>query len=430
MTSSVAQRIRRGVFVGVGALVILGLGVYGPATLLGPLPPAEAHLLDVGAVASLSQPALLPSTGASGVTVAETAGAGAAAAPPASAVSTAGIDDPVPLGGTTKIITALVVLSTHPVAAGSPGDPVVITAEDYADYITYISESARAVSFITNESWTERDMVQAMLLGSSNNHANALARWGFGTMDAYLAAANAWLKTNGLTATTVADATGLSVDSLGTASDLTRIAALAFQTPVIAEIMAQSGATLNGNRQVQNLATYLPDAGVTGLSLSYTDDAALCLLYSASVPTVDASGAAAATTIYGAMLREPDYPTLEADMTALLGSASTGLKPTALTAEGTAYAEYRTGWGQTARAIARTTESRMLWAGATVERTVDVPILTTARGGSAAGAVTFTLPSGSVVVPLTLEGSLSDPGPLWRLAHPVELIGAFIASAG
>ncbi|RFA15984.1 hypothetical protein B7R22_05100 [Subtercola boreus] len=503
MTSTAAHRIRRGVVIAIGTVVILGLGVYGPATLLGPLPAATARVLDTPAITPAAAAPALPSTGASGVTVAggspaaatsgaaagtpaapgatavpgtpATSGATAApstpatpgattapgtaatpsatappSAPPASAVTTAGIADPVPLGGTTKVITALVVLSAHPLAAGTPGDPVVITAEDYADYVRYISESSRAVSFITNESWSERDMLIAMLLGSSNNHADALARWAFGTTDAYVTAANAWLAANGMTGTTVTDTTGLSETSVGTASDLTRIAELAFETPVIAEIMALPSATVNGNRQVQNLAVYLPDLGITGLSLSYTDEAGLCLLYRATVPLAGAAGAAATTdatadatapdatapataadaTIYGAMLREPDYPTLEADLTALVGSASTGLKPTEIAAAQTPFVEYTAAWGQTARGVTSEAESRMLWATTPVTQTATPLTLTTAPSGAPAGTVTFALPEGAVDAPLTLDGPLTDPGPLWRLAHPFDVIGAFIASRG
>ncbi|RFA14589.1 hypothetical protein B7R21_05985 [Subtercola boreus] len=450
MTSTAAHRIRRGVVIAIGAVVILGIGVYGPATLLGPLPAATARVLDTAAITPAAAAPALPSTGASGVTVADetaaaaTSGAAAATpaaagtpatpgataqptAPPASAVTTAGIADPVPLGGTTKIITALVVLSAHPLDAGTPGDPVVITSEDYADYVRYISESSRAVSFITNESWSERDMLIAMLLGSSNNHADALARWAFGTTEAYVTAANAWLAANGMTGTTITDTTGLSETSVGTASDLTRIAELAFETPVIAEIMALPSTTVNGNRQVQNLAVYLPDQGVTGLSLSYTDEAGLCLLYRATVPLAGADGVA---TIYGAMLREPDYPTLEADLTALVASASTGLKPTELAAAQTPFVEYTAAWGQTARAVTTEAESRMLWATTPVTQTATPLTLTTARSGAPAGTVTFALPEGAVDAPLTLDGSLTDPGPLWRLAHPFDVIGAFIASPG
>ena len=75
------------------------------------------------------------------------------------------------------------------------------------------------------EQWTERDVVRAVLLASSNNHADTLVRWAFGGVDPYVEAANAWLAEAGFTATRVDDATGLSGDNVGTAEELARLAA-------------------------------------------------------------------------------------------------------------------------------------------------------------------------------------------------------------
>ncbi|PPF84647.1 2-oxoglutarate dehydrogenase, E2 component, dihydrolipoamide succinyltransferase, partial [Subtercola sp. Z020] len=70
MPSPAAHRVRRGLWVALGTVIILGLGVYGPATLLGPLPAATVRVLDAAAIAPASAAPALPSTGASGVTVA------------------------------------------------------------------------------------------------------------------------------------------------------------------------------------------------------------------------------------------------------------------------------------------------------------------------------------------------------------------------
>ncbi|UFS60931.1 D-alanyl-D-alanine carboxypeptidase family protein [Subtercola endophyticus] len=413
MASTVARRIRRGIFIGVGALVILGIGLYGPVTLVGPLPTATATVVD--ATGTLTPPPLptLPETGASGITADGATGV----------LATAGITDPVPLGGTAKVITALVVLDAKPMQSGQQGESIVITPADYADYITYISQSARAVSFIAGETWTQRDMLQAMLMGSSNNHADALAAWAFGSTDAYVEAANAWLTKNGFSGTTVVDATGLSSNSEGTASDLTRIAQLAFANPVISEIIAQPAATVNGGRYVNNLAIYLPDKGVTGLSLSYTDQAGLCFLYKA-----DVSVAGTTVTLYGAMLREPDYDTLNGDMTTLLTSAATNLKPTTVVTAGDVFVHYTTAWGQSADGVAIAGDSRMLWATTPVTHTVAAAPVTTALGGTSAGTVTFDLPGGPLTVALKLSNALSDPGPLWRLTNPIPVIQSFVDS--
>ncbi|MEA9986187.1 hypothetical protein [Subtercola sp. RTI3] len=413
MPSTIASRIRRGVFVGVGALVILGIGVYGPATLIGPLPAASATVLGADTTIAAPTPPTLPQTGASALTA---DGAD-------SVLASSGDASAVPLGGTTKVITALVVLDAKPVDAGKQGESIVITPEDYAGYVSYIADSARAISFITGESWSERDMLQAMLLGSSNNHADALARWAFGSVDGYVTAANAWLAKNGFTGTLVSDATGLSSDSVGTASDLARIAKLAFSVPVIGEIMPLPSTTVNGGRLVTNLASYMPDKGVTGLSLSYTDQAGLCLLYKA---TVQVSGKPA--TLYGSMLREPGYDTLNADMGTLLASAATNLTSTTIVTTGDAFVTYSTPWGQSAQGVAVSDDSRMLWSATPITHSVSTATVSTGSGGTAAGTVSFNLPGGALTVPLKLDHALTDPGPLWRLTHPVEVIQALIAS--
>ncbi|GAA0992619.1 D-alanyl-D-alanine carboxypeptidase family protein [Subtercola frigoramans] len=413
MPLTLAHRIRRGVFVGLGAIIILAVGIYGPATLVGPLPAATATVLSPAPPAVASSPPTLPQTGASGISVGDNS----------TVLATAGQTDAVPLGGTAKVILALVVLDAKPVDAGTAGPSIVVTAEDYAGYVDYIANSARAVSFITGESWTEREFLQAILLGSSNNHSDALARWAFGSVDGYLTAAKSWLARNGLPSTTVVDATGLSGDSVGTASDLTRVTQLAFENPLVAEIMAEPTVTVNKNRVVNNLATYLPEQGVTGLSLSYTDQAGLCFLFSATVTV-----AGSTVPIYGALLREPDYDTLHQDMVALVASAPLTLKPSPVVTAGDAFVRYDTAWGQSAQGVALAGDDRMLWAPATTAPVVSAAQVTTALGGTSAGSVAFDLPGGPLTVPLKLSATITDPGPLWRLTHPVPVIQAFLDS--
>ncbi len=397
----------------VGVFVILGLGLYGPATLVGPLPPATASVADAPTEAAVTGAPTVPATGASAV-VADGS---------SSVLASGGITDPVPIGGAAKIITALVVLDAKPMKAGEQGATITVSAEDYAGYVRYISESARAVSFITGETWTQREMLQAMLLGSSNNHADALARWAFGSTDAYLAAATTWLSGHGLTGTTLVDATGLSEGDVGTATDLAKISALAFADPAVAEIMAQPNARLTGNRSVDNLAAYHAEEGYTGLSRSYTDQAGVCFLFSLAV-TVSGN----TVTLYGAFLREPDWTTLDDDLTALATSATATLKPTDIVTEGQNFVTYTTPWGEVAHGVAMTTENRMLWVTSPLSYTVDAKTLSTGAKGEQVGSVTVTTPDGDVTVLLQLDQRIGDPGPFWRLSNPVPVISAFIDS--
>ncbi|SDZ29278.1 D-alanyl-D-alanine carboxypeptidase family protein [Herbiconiux ginsengi] len=421
MATSVGRKAVRAVVVVLGVFVILALGLYGPATLVGPLPPANASVDETVSGAATSVTPTMPTTGASAI-VADVA---------TPVIASAGLTDAVPMGGSAKIITALVVLAAKPLAAGSQGPTITVSKADADGYQKYVAESARTVAVAQGENWTQREMMEAMLLGSSNNHADTLARWAYGSIDAYLEAAQAWLTARGLTGITVVDATGLDENDVGTASDLARVSAFAFSEASISEIMASDAddITLPGNRRVDNLAAYLPDLGYTGVSRSYTDQAGICYLFALAVPVAGASGAAATeATVYGAFIREPDWDTLDADLEALAGSAAGTITQTDVVTEGQAFVTYTTPWGETAHGVAMATESRMLWDASALQYSVDAKPLSTGAQGEQVGSVTVTTPDGDVNVLLELDRRIGDPGPLWRLTNPVPVISAFIES--
>ena len=413
------------------------IGVYGPATLLGPLPVAAVTLTAPDAAVPASTP-VLPAAGTSGllaVTAAEdTAAVDTAtddtAAEPAPAtlgvdtIAVGGGSDPLPMASAAKIITALVVLDAKPLAAGEPGPAYSLVTADYQDYLDYTADDARTVIVFPGESWTEREMLQAMILGSSNNHADTLARWAFGSVDAYLTAANAWLAANGMPDTTVADANGLLDGSAGTGTDLARVAGLAATNPVIADIIAQPASALVGQRGVKNTTDYLPEEGITGISRSYTDSGGVCFLFTATVATGDK-----AFTFAGAFLGEPDYDTLTADLTALMASARAGVTELPVLTEGDAYASLTTAWGDSSDAVVATPKTRFGWqAAAPNGAAVTLDDVTTGRAGNKIGRVTVDAFGESVSSTLELDSSLTDPGPGWRLLHPIPVISALVAT--
>ncbi|WP_378145714.1 D-alanyl-D-alanine carboxypeptidase family protein [Cnuibacter sp. UC19_7] len=414
MAGSAGRKAIRVVVVVLGAVLILAVGVYGPATLVGPLPTAEASTVDPSAEVAPAGLPTMPTEGASAVIGADST------AP----LAAAGLTEAVPLGGTVKVITALVVLDAKPLAAGDQGPAITISREDYDGFLGYITESSRAVPMITGEQWSQRDVLTAMLLGSSNAHSDVLARWAFGSIDGYLAAAQSWLTEKGLSSVQLVDATGLDEGDVGTASDLARISALAFADPAIAELMALPDATVSGNRRVQNLAVHAADLGMRGLSLSYTDQAGLCFLFALDVTPADGDQ----VTLYGAFLREPDWDTLDADLEALSTSATATLTKTAIVTKGQTFAVYTTPWGETAHAVAMGTESRMLWTTAPLTYTVDVQPLTSGSAGQQVGTVSVDTPDGTITVLLQLDARLAEPGPLWRLTHPIPMISTFLDS--
>ncbi|RWZ61179.1 hypothetical protein ELQ92_09100 [Labedella populi] len=401
--------VRRFIGVTAGTLAILAVGLYGPATLLGPLPEARATHLEPAAPAG--SPPVLPETGASAVTE----------RPEDSPISVAGDTAPVPMAAATKVITALVVLDARPLSADEEGAVVPITSNDFLTYRDYRAAGARTVTVYTDDAWSERGMLQALLLGSSNNHADTLARWAFGSLEEYLVAARSWLDGNGLDGITVADATGLSAESVGTAEDLAAVAALALADPAVASVLASEVTGLPSRRGIENTTTYLPELGVTGISRSYTDAAGICLLFRLSVDVGEET-----YELYGAILRQPDWDALETAVTALAEQASTAVVEAPLVAEGTPLVRYDTEWGPTVTASvgASVTSPRWVSSAPTIETTLDP--LVTGGSGRIVGSAEITAGGRTTTAPVKLDERLEDPGVLWRITHPVPVIRAFV----
>jgi D-alanyl-D-alanine carboxypeptidase (penicillin-binding protein 5/6) len=402
--------VGRAIGVTVGAVAILGIGLYGPATLLGPLPAATARQLAVPTVAANAP--VLPAEGASALTE----------SPDALPLAIGGDDSPVPMAAATKVITALVVLHAEPLQADQEGDVVPITSEDYLSYIDYQAAGTRTVTVYTEDHWTERGMLQALLLGSSNNHADTIARWAFGSVEEYLVAARSWLDDRGLTDVTVADATGLSEESAGTAADMAALAALALANPAVDSILSSEVTGLPARRGIENTTTYLPELGITGVTRSYTDAAGICLLFRVSVEVGESTYHA-----YGAFLRQPDWDALEAAVRALAEQAAAAVADVPLVEEGTPLVTVATPWGETvtASAGASVTEPRWVSAEPVVETTIER--LTPAPPGATIGSAEITAGDRSVTTPLKLDERLHDPGVLWRLSHPVPVLSALLA---
>lgn len=411
---------RAGRFIGVlaGTVAILAVGVYAPATLLGPLPLATAVPTNP-ALASAAAGPVLPQEGASSVILAgDTA-----------PFALGGAAEALPMASITKLVTALVVLDAQPLAAGAAGETHLIGVEDYQDYIDYSGGGARTVVVFPNEKWTQLEMMQALILGSSNNHADTLARWAYGSVEEYLAAASAWLDKNGLSGVSVADATGLSPESMGTAADVARLAALVQAEPAIADILSNPPSALVNNRGVTNTTAYLAEEGVTGISRSYTDEAGVCLLFTATAPLPEGSPADAVPLTFSAVvLGSPDYDTLESDVLALIASAQAGAGTVPLIEKDASYATITTPWGTSASATALTAHDRQAWGAADARFDVTLDDISTGSIGTIVGTVSVTTPAGEQKSRLQLGSALTDPGPGWRLLNPVPMISTLLAS--
>ncbi|MCD5346934.1 hypothetical protein PX701_15930 [Agromyces sp. H3Y2-19a] len=402
--------------IAIGAVAILAVGVYGPAMLLGPLPEAEVHVSAAGeGAAGKPEPIVLPESGASAVALVDEDGS-------ASMLATAGETGVVPIGGAAKLVTVLATLDSLPLPDDGPGPAIKIGPADYTDYLDHSKAGNRTLQVSPGDSWSERDVVRAVLFASSNNHADTLARWAFGSVDGYVDEANAWLEAQGFESTRVADATGLSADNVGTAEELARLAAMTLANPQLAALVADPERSDPTSRNVPDVIDHLGDEGVRALSRSYTDEAGVCFIFTATVPGADDEP----QRIVGAMTTMPDYETLDPAVVEAFTSVAASAAPVTVIAEGARYGTVETAWGDEADLIARTERTDAAWGSDPGEASVAVEPFTTARAGRAVGTVTVPTANGDIGSELELSADIDDPGPLWRLANPFVLIDAFV----
>jgi len=403
---------RNRVVVALVAVVIVVLVVYGAIALLAPLPATGGTTATAEGTSTQTAPPALPAAGSSGLTLSTT-----------DAPMVGGSTEPLPIAAAAKVITALVVLETHPLDVGRAGPAIPVTADDFASYATSPAAGTRAIRVVTGDTWTEREALQAVLIASSNNHAEMVARWAFGSLDNYLTAAQQWLTAHELTSIRLADATGLSDQSVGTGADLARVAALAMADPFIAETVTTDQIITTRGAAFENTIAYDAVSGVVGISRSYTDEAGVCLLFALPVTVGEQ-----VVTTYGAIIGEPSYDALDSDIVALAGSLPASIAEHVIIADGAVAGTYTTPWGSTANAVSRDAITVVGFTAAAGDgaQVVLKPIVTAAKGAKV-GTLTLSTPGGEQSVTLVLDEAVRDPGPIWRLTSPGVVIPAFIA---
>ena len=169
-------------------IVFIILGVYIFWTLLRPLgdirPVARTLHLQSG---SISGPLSWPTKGQAAVGI-----------NPSGVLASYGLQTPVPIASTAKIITVLSVLKKYPLKLHQTGPVITMSAADVSLYTNYVAGDGSVVPVTDGETLTQYQMLQAILLPSANNIADSLAIWAFGSLENYAKFANSYARQLGL----------------------------------------------------------------------------------------------------------------------------------------------------------------------------------------------------------------------------------------
>ncbi|MEU2614870.1 D-alanyl-D-alanine carboxypeptidase [Micromonospora sp. NPDC007271] len=278
----------------IGGLVVLLLAaaaLVAVAPLRHPLPaPTVTRTLPASAVIPGTAPAVpWPRTGQAALSV---EGVGS--------LGTSGGRKPVPIASVTKVMTAYVILTEHPLDRGEQGPKLTVSAERAAAYPAEQARGESLVPVVAGAVFTERQALQALLLPSANNMARILAAWDAGSIEAFVAKMNETAAALGMRNTHYTDPSGYDPGTVSTAVDQVTLARKAMELPAFAEIVAQKKATLPVAGTVHNYNSLVGKDGVVGIKTGSTDEAGGCLVFAAVVKV-----AGRQFTIVGAVLGQP-----------------------------------------------------------------------------------------------------------------------------
>ena len=218
------------------------------------------------------------------------------------------------MASTTKIMTALVVLS-----GGVDLQRVVVVPA------LRLRWDETAVGLVAGQRLTVEQLLRAMLVGSANDAAVTLARTVGGGEPAFVARMNARARSLGLTNTHYENPEGMDAPTHYTsARDLTRLARIAMRDPRFAAYVRLRSTTLpkakgKGRVRVRTTNTFmLARDWVYGVKTGYTNEAGSCL-----VAAGDYDGQRMIVTVLG----EPDPATRNADLLKLFRYGATLYRP-------------------------------------------------------------------------------------------------------
>lgn len=319
---------------------------------------------------------------------------------------TEGDDQARPTASVAKAITALAIVRKHPLKQGEQGPVITITQEDVELLNYYYLNDGSTVPVKVGQQFTQYQALQAMLIPSANNMAATMAIWAFGSQEAYVDYANQMVKEMGLTKTHVADPSGFSEQTVSTARELVTIGEAVLAQPALAEIVAQSEADIPGGL-VHSVNDALGVADINGIKTGFTHAAGGCLLFSA---TRNVEGVP--TTVVGAILGADTRPVALSAAPKLINASFLNFVSISPLKAYQPVASARVPWAKDIPISLTQDLTQTVWKGTPKELKIEL---------NDTYEVAVSLGDQKATAVLTKE--ISSPPILWRLTHPIEMLG-------
>lgn len=402
-TERTRRLLRHAVWLVVGAAVVVYVGVQ----LLRPVPGPTFRL---ALAASLRLPGAPPSLPM------PTAGSAAIALVGGGTLATSGSVQPVPVGGLIKVLTAYVVLHDHPINAGDSGPTITVTNDTVTDYQNGIQNHEQELAVSPQETLTELEALQGLLIAGANDMGTLLADWDAGGSAGFVAKMNAAARTLGLTSTHAADPNGLDATTVSTPVDLIRVGEAAMAMPTFAELVGAAETTLPMAGLVYNTNFALGRDGIVGIRTGVLPASGGCFLFEARQ-----SRAGQQLSLIGAVLgQKTASPTAAAVSAAeaMIQAAYATSGPVPVFARGATVGRVESPWGASVGVVPSSAPDVVAWPGLTVAAMTKRDRLPSSIArGTKVGTEVLEIAGQRIEVGLQAASALPGPSLFWRLTR-------------
>ena len=233
----------------------------------------------------------------------------------------------VPVASITKLMTVLVALEHAKLDDEVTVDPAAPTG-------------GSSIYLQAGERIRVRDLVEAALIQSANDAANALAlHVGRGSMPAFVQLMNRRARALGLTETRYVNATGLDAPGhVSSARDVTRLARIAMREPVLRRIVREPRAVIAGGRALHTWNDLLATTPtVFGVKTGHTNAAGWSQV---------AAARAGGVTVYATLLGSPTRAERNDDLRRLIAWGLSRYESVRVVDEARVYAHAETQYGR------------------------------------------------------------------------------------
>ncbi|HEY9370776.1 D-alanyl-D-alanine carboxypeptidase family protein, partial [Streptomyces sp.] len=331
-----------------------------------------------------------------------------------------GAQKPAPLASVAKTMTAYVILRDHPLKGEQKGPEIPIDAKAAAE-AGNTHESRAPVK--KGQEYSEKELLQLLMIPSANNVARLLARWDAGSEAAFVEKMNAAAKELGMTSSTYTDPSGLDSTTVSTPRDQLKLAKAVMQYDVFREIVNMPNVTVEGiPGRIENNNSILLEEGVSGIKTGSSTPAGGNLLWAANT-VVDGQ----IRRVVGIVMGAKDAAILDdklklsiAYSLKLIQQAQKDVTSASVIRKGQVVGYVEDGLGGRTEVVATKELKPIGWPGLKVHLELTdggKAVPHAAKAGTVVGQVSVGVGTGKVSAPVALKSDLAEPGFGTRLTH-------------